>query len=319
MREPADRRHSHGGPVPALQNHDTAGGDAARPVAATIAAARPEAGLYLVATPIGAARDITLRALDVLNTADLLAAEDTRTLRHLMEIHGIPLRGRRIIAYHDHNSDRALPAILAALGQGASVAYTSDAGTPLVADPGYRLARDAAVSGARVFAVPGASAMLAGLSVSGLPSDRFMFVGFAPSAQGARRRWIAGWSQVDATIIAYESPRRVRAFLEDLCETDANREIVVCRELTKKFEEIMRGTALGLLDALPQDGLRGEVVILCGRPEPTAADEVDVAAALRDALQQGSVKDAAAAVALRFGLARRDVYALALKLAKEQE
>lgn len=291
----------------------------AQQLAAHIAATRPAPGLYLVATPIGAARDITLRALDILNGADLLAAEDTRTLRHLMEIHGIPLRGRRIVAYHDHNGDRARPAILAALGEGASVAYASDAGTPLVADPGYRLARDAAEAGARVHAVPGPSAALAALSVSGLPSDRFMFVGFPPSAKGARQRWIAGWSGIDTTIIAFESPRRVRTFLGDLCETDPNREIVICRELTKKFEEIIRGTAGDLAQSLPEEGLRGEIVILCGPPAVAEADEDDVRAALNQALDAGTVKDAASQVALRFDLPRKEVYTLALALAKERK
>ena len=287
-------------------------------VAARIEGRRPEPGLYLVATPIGAARDITLRALDVLNGADMLAAEDTRVLRHWLEIHGIPLRGRRILAYHDHNADRQRPAIMAALGRGESVAYTSDAGTPLVADPGYRLALDAAQAGARVHALPGASAVLAALSVSGLPSDRFVFVGFAPSAQGQRRRWIAGWSQIDATVIAYESPRRVRQLLTDLCDSDPNRMVVICRELTKKFEEVIRGSVSELLDRIPAEGLRGEVVVLFGRPEPRAAGPDEIRAALAGALAQGSVKDAASAVANRLNLPRKEVYAMALQMTKEE-
>ncbi|MDF3608502.1 16S rRNA (cytidine(1402)-2'-O)-methyltransferase [Paracoccus sp. DMF-8] len=291
----------------------------ARPVAASIQAQRLDPGLHLVATPIGTARDITLRALDVLNNADVLAAEDTRVLRHLMEIHGIALRGRRLIAYHDHNGDRARPAIMRALADGFSVAYASDAGTPLVADPGYRLARDAAEAGARVHAVPGPSAMLAALSVAGLPSDRFIFVGFSPSARGARKRWIAEWAGIDATVILFESPRRVRGFLEDLGETEPDREIVICRELTKKFEEIIRGTPLTLLETLPDEGLRGEVVILCDRPVRSAPDQGDVTDALRAALERGSVKDAATEIAARFGLPRKEIYAQAIALAKERE
>ena len=164
--------------------------DLPNPLPARIEAARLEPGLYLVATPIGAARDITLRALDVLNSADMLAAEDTRTLRHLMEIHGVPLRGRRIIATHDHNEDRQAEILASAAEEGKSIAYCSDAGTPLVADPGFRLAREAARKGVRVNAVPGPSAVLAALSVAGLPSDRFLFAGFAPQPLGARKTWL---------------------------------------------------------------------------------------------------------------------------------
>lgn len=184
-------------------SHSTQAPDAEPPrrIAAQIEAGRLEPGLYLVATPIGTARDITLRALDVLNSADLLAAEDTRVMRHLMDIHGVPLRGRRILSYHDHNADRARLPLLAALKDGASVAYASDAGTPLVADPGFRLARDAAEAGARVHAVPGPSAALAALSLSGLPSDRFLFAGFPPATKSARASWLRQWAGVDATVI----------------------------------------------------------------------------------------------------------------------
>ncbi|ABL72024.1 16S rRNA (cytidine(1402)-2'-O)-methyltransferase [Paracoccus denitrificans] len=294
-------------------------GTGARTLSLTVSASAPEPGLYLVATPIGAARDITLRALDVLNTADMLAAEDTRNLRHLMDIHGIPVRGRRIVAYHDHNADRQRPAILAALGEGRSVAYASDAGTPLVADPGYRLARDAAEAGFAVRALPGPSAALAALSVSGLPSDRFLFVGFPPAAAGARRTWIESWRKVDATVIAFESPRRVKQLLENLCELEANRLTVICRELTKKFEEVLRGTATELLEQIPGEGLRGEIVVLFGRPEPAAADEGSLREALSELLDGSPVKEAAAEVAARFGRPRREIYALALEMKKERE
>lgn len=290
---------------------------AARSIALTISAAAPDPALYLVATPIGAARDITLRALDVLNTADVLAAEDTRTLRHLMDIHGIPLRGRRMIAYHDHNADRARPAIIEALRAGQSVAYASDAGTPLVADPGYRLARDMAEEGLPVRSLPGPSAALAGLSVSGLPSDRFLFVGFPPAAAGARRAWIASWAEIEATVITFESPRRVRQLLENICEIDPNRSTVICRELTKKFEEVMRGAAQDLIDRIPAEGLRGEVVVLFDRPVEKPTDEQDLRDALASLLPDLPVKEAAAQIAARFGLPRRDIYALALEMKKE--
>ncbi|MFN3275868.1 MAG: 16S rRNA (cytidine(1402)-2'-O)-methyltransferase [Paracoccus sp. (in: a-proteobacteria)] len=285
---------------------------------AHIEAARLGPGLYLVATPIGAARDITLRALDVLNSADMLAAEDTRVLRHLMDIHGVPLRGRRILAYHDHNGDRARPALLAALAEGLSVAYCSDAGTPLVADPGYRLALDAAQAGARVHALPGPSAALAALSLSGLPSDRFLFLGFPPSTQAARLSWLREWLWTDATLIFFESPRRINRMLNDLCEVDPNRVTVVARELTKKFEEIIRGTAQDLASDPRMATLKGEIVVVLDRSLPAPPDEERIDTVLRMHMATLSVKDAAREAARELGLARRDLYQRALALARPE-
>lgn len=287
----------------------------ARRLAAHVEAVALEPGLHLVATPIGAARDITLHALDVLNSAELLAAEDTRVMRHLMDIHGIPLRGRRIMAYHDHNADRQRPAILAALREGRSLAYASDAGTPLVADPGYRLARDAAAQGSRVHAVPGPSAALAALSLSGLPSDRFLFAGFPPATKAARATWLRQWAVIDATVILFESPRRVNQTVEELFEIEANRVIVVARELTKKFEEVIRGTAAELLTDPRMQSLKGEVVLVLDRPAPVSIGEDRLRAALQEKLQSMTVKDAAREVAHDLGLRRRDVYQAALALA----
>lgn len=281
-------------------------------LSAQIEAPRLETGLYLVATPIGTARDITLRALDVLNAADVLAAEDTRVLRHLLDIHGIPLRGRRILPYHDHNGERARPGLLSALAGGASIAYASDAGTPLVADPGYRLAREAAAAGHRVHALPGPSAPLVALSLSGLPSDRFLFAGFPPSGRSARMTWLREWMAVDATLILFESPRRVNQTLEELCEIDANRITVVARELTKKFEEVIRGSAAELARDPRMATLKGEVVMLIDRPSKQLADDETIRQALRQRLDHMTVKDAAREVAAELGLARRDVYQIAL-------
>ncbi|MGZ3216441.1 16S rRNA (cytidine(1402)-2'-O)-methyltransferase [Paracoccus sp. T5] len=286
----------------------------ARRIAAHVEAARLQAGLYLVATPIGAARDITLRALDVLNGADLLAAEDTRVLRHLMDIHGIPLRGRRILSYHDHNGDRARPALLAALAEGGSVAYCSDAGTPLVADPGYRLALDAAEAGARVHALPGPSAALAALSLSGLPSDRFLFLGFPPSTATARQTWLRKWLAVDSTLILFESPRRVNRTLEDLCQIDPHRITVIARELTKKFEEVIRGTAAELAADPRIATLKGEVVMVLDRPSEVVVDDDRLRQVLERHMATMSIKDAAREAAQELGLPRRDVYQRALEL-----
>ena len=296
---------------------DVAGEEGARPLAAGILASSLDAGLYLVATPIGTARDITLRALDVLNAADVLAAEDTRTLRHLMQIHGVPLRGRRILAYHDHNAERSRGAILAAIGEGRSVAYASDAGTPLVADPGFRLARDVDDAGGRVHAVPGPSALLAALSVAGLPTDRFLFAGFAPSQSGARKRWLEEVGAVPASVVLFESPRRVRELLDDLCEIGANRDIAVCRELTKKFEEVLHGSVEEVRDRIPPEGLRGEVVVVLGPPAVAVADDAAVRAGLLECLGRMSVRDAAAEVAAMTGRPRKDVYRMALSMQEE--
>lgn len=290
----------------------------ARRLGAHVEAARLDGGLYLVATPIGAARDITLRALDVLNSADMLAAEDTRVLRHLMDIHGIPLRGRRILAYHDHNGDRARPALMAALAEGASVAYCSDAGTPLVADPGYRLALDAAQAGARVHALPGPSSSLVALSLSGLPSDRFMFLGFPPSTATARQTFLKTWTAVDSTLILFESPRRVNRTLTDLAAIDPKRMTVIARELTKKFEEVIRGTAEELAADHRMATLKGEVVMVLDRPGEVVVGEAQLDDVILRHMTSMSVKDAAREAAQELGLPKRDVYQRALALAGQR-
>ncbi|WP_375550694.1 MULTISPECIES: 16S rRNA (cytidine(1402)-2'-O)-methyltransferase [Rhodophyticola] len=272
-------------------------------------------GLYFVATPIGAARDITLRALDILLSADLLAAEDTRTARRLMELHGIPLGDRPLVAYHDHNGPAQRPRLLAALAEGRTVAYVSEAGTPLVADPGYQLGRAAIEAGAPVFAAPGPSAALAALTVSGLPSDRFLFAGFPPSQAGARKRFLDGLADIEATVILYESPKRIHRLLDVLGETLGQaRQIALCRELTKRFEEVIRGTVAELREAIEGRALKGEIVLVVGRGQSRQASADDMETALREALKTQRVKDAAAEVAEKLGLPRRLVYQAALKL-----
>ncbi len=283
---------------------------------------RPEPGLHLVATPIGAARDITLRALDILAGADVLAAEDTRTLRHLMEIHGIALGGRQVVAYHDHNGESARPRLLAALAAGQSVAYASEAGTPLVADPGLKLARAAIAAGHRVLAAPGPSAVLAALSVAGLPTDRFLFAGFPPTGAGARAAWLAELATVPATIVIYESPKRVSRLLGELVQSfGKERETALCRELTKRFEEVIRGSIGDLAKRLAGQDLRGEIVLVIDRGARGAVGAADLEADLRAALAAPGmrVKDAAAQVATRHGLPRREMYALALRLADQDD
>ena len=282
-------------------------------------AARPLApGLYFLATPIGAARDITLRALDILGSAEVLAAEDTRTLRHLMEIHGIPLGDRPLIAYHDHHGEAMRPRLLRALAEGKSVAYASEAGTPLVADPGYQLSRAAIAAGHPVIAAPGPSAVLAALTVAGLPTDRFLFAGFPPPAAGARQRFLAELGEVQATLVLYESPKRISRLLGELSESlGAERQAAVCRELTKRFEEVSRGTLGELAAAFATREVKGEIVVLVDRAGPVRATEAGLEAALRQALTGQSRKDAVAAVSAALGLPRREVYQAALALGAE--
>ena len=279
----------------------------------------PEPGLHFVATPIGAARDITLRALDLLATADVLAAEDTRTLRHLMEIHGVRLGERPLIAYHDHNGAAQRPRLLAALAAGKSVAYASEAGTPLIADPGYQLGRAAVEAGHRVFAAPGPSAVLAALTVSGLPTDRFLFAGFAPPGAAARRRFLEELAEVRATVVLYESPKRVNRTFGEMVDSFGNeRRAVICRELTKRYEEVVRGTIGDLVTWLDGRALRGEVVIVVDRAPDRLVDGAGLERALRDALAAQSLKDAVALVADQTGLPRRTVYQAALKLGEAE-
>ncbi len=273
-------------------------------------------GLYLVATPIGNARDITLRALDVLASADVLAAEDTRSLRRLMEIHGIAPGDRPLISYHDHNGARARPRLLAELEAGKSVAYASEAGTPLIADPGFDLAREAAEKGLAVTSAPGASAVVTALSIAGLPTDRFLFAGFLPNAKGQRKSALAALKDVPATLAFYESPKRVAAMLKDAAEIlGADRPAALCRELTKKFEECRKGSLSELAAGLAEAPVKGEIVVLIDRGKPGDVSETEITAALELALTEMSVRDAADHVSGLFGVPRRPVYQQAMQLA----
>ncbi|MBN8630760.1 MAG: 16S rRNA (cytidine(1402)-2'-O)-methyltransferase [Rhodobacterales bacterium] len=270
-------------------------------------------GLHFVSTPIGTARDITLRALDVLAGADVLVAEDTRTLRHLMEIHGVPLNGRQVIAYHDHSGDGQMQRLLSLLAEGKSLAYASEAGTPLISDPGFELARAVAAAGLPMSAAPGPCAAICALTLSGLPSDRFFFAGFPPSAQGARRSTLEELAGVQATLIFYESPKRLAALLSDMATIfGSTRQAVVCRELTKRFEEILRGPLGTLSDEISAREVKGEIVVLVDRAAPAEATEDSIAAALDQALKTMSVKDAATFVSQTLGVSRKITYRIAL-------
>ncbi|WP_375280772.1 16S rRNA (cytidine(1402)-2'-O)-methyltransferase [Pseudooctadecabacter sp.] len=273
------------------------------------------AGLYLCAVPIGNARDVTLRTLDILASADVIAAEDTRTARKLMDIHGVPIGDRPMVAYHDHSGESVRARLMEQVRAGKSVAYVSEAGTPLVADPGYKLAADMRAADLPLTAAPGASAVLAALTVSGLPSDAFHFAGFLPNAASARRAGLEKLRDVDATLVLYESPKRIAGLVADVVTTmGAERTVVICRELTKKFEEVLRGRAEDLVETLKDRSLKGEIVVLIARSAKKATDPSDVKSLLRTALLSMRIKDAANAVAGATGLPRRDVYQMALDL-----
>lgn len=277
------------------------------------------AGLYFVATPIGTARDITLRGLDILASADVIAAEDTRTARKLMEIHGVALNGRRLVAFHDHSGEGPVAKLVEEIRAGHSVAYVSEAGTPLVADPGYELGRAAIAAGLPVTSAPGASAVLAALTVSGLPTDRFAFVGFLPAARQQRESEIAALRDVPFTLVFYESPKRIHEMLANLRDVlGETRQAAVCRELTKRFEEVTRGTLGELADAYAGRNVKGELVVLVGRAGATDVAEGDVTTALRDAMKTMRVKDAATVVAGALGLPRRQVYQIALAMGDDE-
>ena len=280
-----------------------------------------EPGLWLVATPIGNAADVTLRALEVLDRADVLACEDTRRTRKLMDLHGVSVAGRRMISYNDQNGAGRRPQIMALLEQGHSVAYASDAGTPLIADPGYRLVEAAREAGHRVHVVPGASAVLAALSIAGLPTDRFLFMGFLPVKQAARQREMREIANLRSTLVLFESPRRLGAMLSDAAKVlGPDRSAAVVRELTKAYEEVRTGAIQELADHYSATEPRGEIVVVIGPPDksqqssPVSGDELD--AMILAELQTLSVKDAARSISERTGLVRRDVYARAVELSK---
>ncbi|MGH1420236.1 MAG: 16S rRNA (cytidine(1402)-2'-O)-methyltransferase [Hyphomonas sp.] len=271
-----------------------------------------EPGLYVISTPIGNLRDITLRALDVLGAAEEVLAEDTRVAGKLMSAYGLK---PRLSPYHDHNGADRRPGLIKRLQEGAIIALISDAGTPLVSDPGWKLAHEAAKAGVNIVPVPGASAMLAGLVASGLPSDKFMFAGFLPAKTAARRTALKALKDVPGTLIFYESGPRLASTIGDMAEELGDRDVAVARELTKLFEETRRGTLQQMARHYAEKGApKGEIVVLVGPPQEQAITPEQIDAALRDALADQPTKSAANAVAAALGLPKRDVYQRALKL-----
>jgi 16S rRNA (cytidine1402-2'-O)-methyltransferase len=272
-------------------------------------------GLHLVATPIGNLRDITVRALEVLAAADAIACEDTRVTRKLVDHYGI---ATPLTPYHEHNAAQARPKLIARLAAGEAVALVSDAGTPLISDPGFKLVRAAREAGHAVTAVPGASATLAALTVAGLPTDRFFFEGFLPPRPGQRRARVAELARIPATLVLFESGPRIAAALADLAEGLGPRDAAICRELTKLHEEVRRGDLAALSAHYAADAeTRGEFVVVIAPPPEQAAEPSDIDALLRRALGRVSVKEAVGEIAAVTGRPRREVYQRALTLTKE--
>jgi 16S rRNA (cytidine1402-2'-O)-methyltransferase len=271
-------------------------------------------GLYLVATPIGNLGDITLRALETLAGVDIVACEDTRITRRLMERFSITVP---LMQYHEHNATAARPKILEKLAQGASIALVSDAGTPLISDPGYKLVREVSAAGFNVVALPGPSSVLAALSVAALPTDRFFFEGFLPSKQTARRARLAELARIDATLVMFESGARVQDSLRDLAAVMGDREAAICREMTKLHEEVRRATLAELAAVADDLETRGEFVLVIGPPAADAGMSEDALDdLLRTSLARGSVKDAVAHAVEVSGRPRREIYARALELSR---
>ena len=264
-------------------------------------------GLHVVATPIGNMGDITVRALSALAAAETVLCEDTRTSGKLMERFAIRTK---LSPYHEHNAQKVRPHILERLKQGAAIALISDAGMPLVSDPGYRLVKEAAELGIPVTACPGASAVLTGLALSGLPTDRFLFAGFVPQKQGERKRLFAEFAPLKATLIFFESPHRIVETLHDLSEALPGRSVAVTRELTELHEEVLRGSAGEIAAELEgRPSVKGEITLLVGPPtEEEAVSEADLEEAISQALSAMPASKAASDIARRFGLNRSDIY-----------
>ena len=271
-------------------------------------------GLYIVATPIGNLSDLSPRAASVLADADLIAVEDSRVTAKLLAHIGVR---KSMIAYHDHNADKVRPGLIAQMADKA-VALVSDAGTPLISDPGYKLVRDARSAGIAVVTLPGPCAAVAALTLAGLPTDRFLFLGFLPAKPGARTSAIAEVAKVRATLLLYESGPRLAATLTALAEALGPREAAVAREISKRFEETVTGTLADLAARYAEAAPKGEIVIIVAPPgEAAPVAEADVDSALREAMERLSPSRAAAEVAERLGLPRRRAYERALELKPE--
>ncbi len=268
-------------------------------------------GLYVVATPIGNLRDITLRALDILRAADVVLAEDTRVAGKLMQAYDLK---KKLLRYDDHAGPKILPEILQRLKDGQVIAQISDAGTPLISDPGFRLVAEAQAGGAKVHPIPGASAVLAALCLSGLPTDRFLFAGFLPNKSAARRTFLGEFVAQPATLVMFETGPRLRDSLTDMLAVLGDREACVCRELTKMYETAHRGTLSTLAADPALEDPKGEIVVVIA-PSVAAAPSADnLDEALKLALEHYAPADAAKQLAQAFNLPRKLIYQKALEM-----
>lgn len=262
--------------------------------------------LYIVATPIGNLKDITLRALDILQHVDVIACEDTRVSRKLLRHYAIETR---LVSYHEHNAAQARPKLLQQLADGVSIALISDAGTPLICDPGFKLVLEAQEAGVAVIPIPGANAAISALSACGLPTDRFAFAGFLPTKAAARATMLSSLASFDGTLVFYESAKRLLTSLSAIQATLGEREVVVARELTKQHEEIVRAPIQSLIDHLSaRDSIKGEVVLVIGPPAARMVSDEALDALIQFALGSMSTKEAAAWVAEQTGLSKSDCY-----------
>ena len=269
-------------------------------------------GLYIVATPIGNIRDITLRALDALRSADLILAEDTRISKKILVVYDI---NSSLLSYHEHNAEKRLPFVLEQLRSGKSVVLISDAGTPLISDPGFKLTRAALKDNIDEFPLPGASAVLAGLVKSGLPSDRFMFAGFLPSKSAARKTILKSFKLIDATLIFFETGPRVLSCLEDMRDELGDRDVALVRELTKKYEDGIYGTFSDVINNVNNTQPKGEIVLLAGPPKTEQMwKKDDVLYALKIQVPELGLKNASNEISEASGWTKRDVYQMGLSL-----
>ena len=274
-------------------------------------------GLYIVATPIGNLKDLSERAKHILTNADLIACEDTRTSKKLMSAYLIKTP---LVSYHEHSDDRARSKILDQLQAGKTIALISDAGTPLISDPGYKLVADARSEGINIVSIPGPSAVTAALSIAGLPTDRFLFIGFAPNKSGARVSWFEAEKNTMASLVYYESARRLTDSLKDASVVFGDREIAVCRELTKRFEEVQKGSFADVIEHYSTNAPKGEIVIIIGPPAKKTDSNTDkIDDMLSSALKHMSVKSASSFVADYLGLKRKEIYKRALELSPNQD
>ena len=276
-------------------------------------------GLYIVATPIGTVSDISLRALDLISNGNVLVAEDKRNLLKLMKIHGIKLEERVLMSYHDHNGQEQRPKIINFLKKSKSVIFVTDAGTPLIADPGFKLVSEAITNGFYISAAPGASAVLTALTVSGLPTDKFFFGGFIPNKKEERKAFFEKYLKLPATLVFYESAARICKTLDDLSLLcDPERGIVVCRELTKKFENVQRGTLKNILEYFATSGkIKGEIVLLLSPWQPQVFQNEQVNDILIDVMSYMSIKDSVSFVSKHLNISKKIVYTKALSIKNE--